>query len=1160
MMSARQTALEEKVLEIVCDLSGMGTEDLSPKESFVALGFDSLFITQLAVAFQKNFKVNITFRQLLNELTCVQLLVEYLDSVLPIDMFQQLEPKAVAAGSNSGLDQLKNEEGGQNPGDAAQDRVDVQSLSGHMQEIFGAHVAAGQQLLYDNNTLSVSAGGSSADSIHAVLNAQLQLMAQQLEMLSGKILFTNENRTSERSCRTMDPIEVSIPAPEKNTEKTNPKSAAEGADESREPVKLPPGFGPQIEEKAPLSSLNPQVTHHVEELIAAYTQRTKTSKLLTQQYRSVHADPRTAAGFNKYWKEIVYPIVVKKSKGSRLWDVDDNEYIDLLNGFGPNFFGHAPDYIQEALKQQIDAGFEIGPQTPLAGKVAQLICEITGMERATFVNTGSEAVQAVIRVSRTVTGKDKIVVFEGDYHGNFDEVLVRGLKTKTKNHAIPLAPGIPRESVSNILVLQYGADESIRIIEEQSSTIAAVLIEPIQSRRPEFRPKSFIQKLRKITEEKNIIFIFDEVITGFRTGTGGAQAYYGVKADLVTYGKVIGGGMPIGVVAGKARLMDTFDGGFWQYGDDSFPGAGVTFFAGTFVRHPLAIAAAHASLMCLKENAKVMYQGLYQKTARLATTLNRVFENYGIGIYVAHFSSQMYFRIKDKNEFINLLFYHARMRGIYMLEGFPSYLTLAHTDDDIDRIITVFTESVEALQKAGLIDTPPLQAKCEFGLSRLQADVWMLSQFDDSANCAFNESDSLKLTGSLDVSHFINAVHLVYKRHQAFNLYFNKDGGSQVVDWGMKHNIQWVDLSHLSGDAAKRALSEIYQQEASTPFTLDKGPLVRGILVRINEQEHIFIQYCHHIAFDGWSAGVVFNEIAMVYTAYNKNEQPSLPPITLYQTYVDYTSSLFQTEAYIESLNYWKNKYDRPASVLDLPCDYPRPSFRSFEGASVQKNIDAAIAKAVKVSAREHKVTVFVYLLAAYQVLLYRLSNNEDIVIGIHVAGQIMADCKNLVGHCVNNLPLRVPFDKSMQFASLLEAAKNEVMDAYEHHHVSFGVILENIKFDRDHSRSPLIEAVFNVDIKEEYLFDGLHADLHENPRTSIHSDLFFNVSQAGEDLTIDLDYRADLFEKTTIERWLNHYQVILKEVIAQPCLALENIPLLSPEEREKLLVQWNQN
>ena len=200
---------------------------------------------------------------------------------------------------------------------------------------------------------------------------------------------------------------------------------------------------------------------HIHELVARTVARTAESKRLTERYRPVLADPRVAAGFRSEWKEMVYPITCVRAKGSRLWDVDGNEYVDLLNGFGQTAFGHAPDFVTEAVAAQLERGFAIGPQTDLAGEVAELFCELTGNERMTFCNTGSEAVMAALRVARTVTGRDRVVVFEGSYHGQFDEVLVKSASSSRRS--LPVALGIPAEAVANVTVLPYGMPESLSL-------------------------------------------------------------------------------------------------------------------------------------------------------------------------------------------------------------------------------------------------------------------------------------------------------------------------------------------------------------------------------------------------------------------------------------------------------------------------------------------------------------------------------------------------------------------------------------------------------------------------------------------------------------------------------------------------------------------------
>jgi glutamate-1-semialdehyde aminotransferase len=380
-----------------------------------------------------------------------------------------------------------------------------------------------------------------------------------------------------------------------------------------------------------------------------------------------------------------------------MWDLDGNEYVDVLNGFGMNLFGWAPDFINDAVRKQLDEGYDIGPQHPIAGEVTKLVCELTGFDRAGLCNTGSEAVMAAVRIARTVTGRSTIVLFTGSYHGTFDEVVVRAGRG---GKGIPGAPGIMSGMFDDVRVLDYGTPESLEFIRANADDLAAVLVEPVQSRRPDFQPREFLKEVRAITEKSGTCLIFDEVITGFRSHLGGAQAFYEVRADLASYGKVIGGGMPIGVIAGKREFMDALDGGAWQYGDDSMPTVGVTYFAGTFVRHPLALAAAKASLQYLKEQGPSLQAQLNQRTTAMAEELTTFCKEVGAPIEIRHFASLWRVSWLEDHPLQDLLFAMMRSRGVHILDNFPCFMTTAHTAQDIALIKAAFKDSVAELQEA----------------------------------------------------------------------------------------------------------------------------------------------------------------------------------------------------------------------------------------------------------------------------------------------------------------------------------------------------------------------------------------------------------------------------------------------------------------------------
>lgn len=546
-------------------------------------------------------------------------------------------------------------------------------LDAHLPAVYGQQPAGMQnstQLTYAaaNNT-----NGNALDQI----SQQLQLLVNQVALLQG----------GQHALQ-------SVALPDSNQFTPAPDLTAEEQVE----IKKPFGAAARIEKHS--VELNAEQQKYLDELTRRYTEKTKASKAYTQQYRAQMADPRVVSGFRPATKEMVYSIVMNRSQGSRMWDIDGNEYIDALNGFGSNLLGYQPELLKSALIEQINKGYEIGPQHELAGEVCRLICEFTSFDRAALCNTGSEAVLGAMRIARTVTGRSIIVAFAGSYHGITDEVIARGSK-KLKTY--PASPGIMPESVQNMLILDYGTEESLRIIEERADEIAAVLVEPVQSRRCDFQPIEFLKKLREITKAAKTVLIFDEVISGFRFHPGGVQAMFGIKADLGTYGKVVGGGLSIGVIAGERQYMDSLDGGWWQYGDSSIPEVGVTYFAGTFVRHPLALAATKASLDYFKMKGPKLQDDLNANGLYIATALNAICRKQRVPVFIARFGSLWRIRFLEEYPYMELFFILMRYKGIHIIEGFSCFLTTAHSIADIDRIIQCFEESIVELKGAGLI-------------------------------------------------------------------------------------------------------------------------------------------------------------------------------------------------------------------------------------------------------------------------------------------------------------------------------------------------------------------------------------------------------------------------------------------------------------------------
>lgn len=965
--------------------------------------------------------------------------------------------------------------------------------------------------------------------------------------------------------------------------------------ETGDEAEATPSSAPMTKISRETEVLTPLQRGHIDALVVRYTAKTAKSKALTAQYRSVHADPRTASGFNRLWKEIVYQIVTVKSKGSRLIDVDGNEYVDILNGFGPGFLGHAPEQVVSALHTQLDAGFEVGPQSLLAMEAAALFCEVTGNDRASFVCTGSEAVYAAMRLARTCTGRDRIVMFARDYHGNFDEVLVRGLDGKDGPRSLPMAPGIPRESVKNVIVLPYGSPQALDYIRKNASTIAAVLVEPVQSRRPEFRPADFIREVRRITENSGALFIFDEVVTGFRFGPRGAQGYYGVDADLVTYGKVVGGGMPVGVVSGKARFMDTFDGGMWQYGDDSFPEAPVTFFAGTFVRHPLAMAALKAMLTFFKTQPDFFWKTVNAKGDRLAGTVDRWFADNDMPFQMPNCGSLMYLRIGDDQKYGGLLGAGLRDRGVFMLEGFPSYMTAAHDDPDIDHVIAAVKDTALEMRAAGLLvgrepvaydgphlhEAPPrlslpggeaaIAAAMAAPLGTLsvptteaQREIWAAMIVTPDVAPAYNESVTLKLHGPVDRDLLRVAAQTVFRRHDALRSTFSEDGMKMHIQPDNAIDVPLVDLSGQTAQDQAGTLAAILAQEVETPFDMVSGPFVRAHLVALGADHHHLIITAHHIVCDGWSIDVVMRDIGAVYAASLAGQTPILPPA---QSIVDYARAEVEwgrSDDATAARAYWLGQFAGPATgpvpVLDLPTDHPRPAIKTVRGARADRVIPAALADRLRALGRTQGSTFVNLMLAAYKVYIARQAQVSDIVIGLPASGQAARGMPGVVGHCVNLLPIRTRIAWDKGFGSYLTVVRRAMLDALDHQTYTYGELIRSLRIARDPSRVMLVPVIFNIDNGIDLStmsFGPVTTEFVTNPRAYEHFELYLNVTDAPGDVRTEWSYNADLFDAATIEGHIDRFVRLLDCLAEDPDQPLGAISLLSAADRQKLLVEW---
>lgn len=970
----------------------------------------------------------------------------------------------------------------------------------------------------------------------------------------------------------------------------------------------PRAFGPwRPIPKGAAAELTTQQRNGLDHLINWYTQKTRRSKQLAESQRKHLADPRAVSHFRKIWKEMVYQIATRRSYGSRIWDIDGNEYVDLTMGFGINLLGHSPDIVTAAVQEQLKQGVELGVLSPLASELAELICEFTGHERVNFVTTGSEAVMAAIRAARTVTGRDRIAFFAGDYHGIFDEVLARPVRSGDKIRALPVAPGIPVDSVGRVLILDYEDPNCLDVLQTESRDLAAVIVEPVQSRCLDRQPREILQSVRRITEQSGTALIFDEVITGFRLAGGGAQEWYGIQADLAAYGKTISGGFPLAAVAGKSCFMDAFDGGQWRYGDDSFPEAGVTFFGGTFVRHPAGLAAGIAVLRYLKEQGPGLQIELNERTQKMTESINECFAKVHAPIRLTNCGSMLHFHFLDENDLSRLLFFYMRGLGVHVWDR-PVFLSTAHSQQDIQFIIDSVSETLKRMESHGFLQdknelstdenhTLPYTAKHrpytpapvstlhaikqnhskyddedgrktsltitkdKVPITDNQLEIWLSCQAGDAASCVFNGCHIMDLHGPFQPDAMRQALQDLVMRHDSLRITFAPDGSSQRIWPSITILPREIDLSVLDVNSRDEEVKRIIEQECRTPFNLETGPLLRLLILKLEDHYHRIIFSTHHIICDGWSKGVLWRDLSILYSSRINGMPAELGSPVQFRDYAALEKERNFSAVRADAKAYWLHKYETPVAGINLPTDRPHPPIKSFQAGQSTLTLRNETLIKLRQFAGNHGLTIFSTLLGAFYALLHRLSSSEDLVIGVAVAGQSDPSNQNLTGHSVSLLPIRKNISVDIPAVTFVRDVMSSLWEAYDHRTFGFGQIVKALNLPRDLAHFPLVSVIATHETQTRGInFAGLECKPVQAIRKYCNFDLELYLVENEDTLTAEIDFNTDVLEQATVQRWLSHYETLLKGILEEPGKTIADLPLLSDEEWERIVVDWNQN
>jgi amino acid adenylation domain-containing protein len=503
-----------------------------------------------------------------------------------------------------------------------------------------------------------------------------------------------------------------------------------------------------------------------------------------------------------------------------------------------------------------------------------------------------------------------------------------------------------------------------------------------------------------------------------------------------------------------------------------------------------------------------------------------------------------------------------RDKRIHIREGFPCFLTTAHSEADIDEIIRAFRESIVEMQEAGFLTAPTAsieETAADAPLTEPQREILLAARLGDDASCSYNESFSVHLRGALDVDALRAAVNALIARHEALRASVDAESMTLRFHPELKLDIPLRDLSGLTPAAREDELQHMLAEDAHTAFDLAGGPLVRAKLVRMEASHHMLVVTSHHIVCDGWSTNVLLDELSHIYSKKVAGLAPELAPPVRFSKYAQELARDQSSANNSQVEAYWLGQYRDLPAPLDLPVDRPRPAVRSYAGTTFRTRIDADAYRKIKQLGAKKGCTLFATLLAGFQALLHRLSRQDDVVVGIPAAGQSLLDDGALVGHCVNFLPLRMQFRDDLKFAELLAKAKTTLLDAYEHQSYTYGTLVRKLGVRRDPSRLPLMEVQFNLErIGAGADFAGLKAHAEPNPKGAVNFDLFFNVVESDEGLTINCDYNTDLFDQETIGRWLTHYEQLLLGAASDPEQMIADLPLMSAAETAALLERWN--
>ncbi|RKH09839.1 amino acid adenylation domain-containing protein [Corallococcus sp. CA053C] len=471
--------------------------------------------------------------------------------------------------------------------------------------------------------------------------------------------------------------------------------------------------------------------------------------------------------------------------------------------------------------------------------------------------------------------------------------------------------------------------------------------------------------------------------------------------------------------------------------------------------------------------------------------------------------------------------------------------------------------AVEAARsQGGAAGAPPITRRSRETpppLSYAQQRLWFLDRLEPDSPL-YNMPAAVRLTGPLSVSALQQALQELVRRHEALRTTFPTVDGQahQAIASDLPLSLSVIDLR----DSTEAEMHRLAMEEARTPFHLAHGPLLRAKLLRRSDQEHVLLLTMHHIVSDGWSQGVLVRELGALYEAFTAGRPSPLPELPIqYADYAVWQRQWLAGDVLASELSWWKQQLHAAPPALELPTDRPRPAVRTYRGSVVPVALSRELSDALAALSRREGGTLFMTLLAAFQVLLHRHSGQDDIVVGSPIAGRTRAETEGLIGFFVNTLALRTKLDGDPSFRELLARVREVTLGAYAHQDVPFEKLVEELAPVRDLRRPPLFQVMFVLQNTPMPALALGEATLEPLPfaQTVAKFELTLSLEETAEGLRGSLEYNTDLFDAATVERMAGHYRTLLEGLVAEPGQTLSRLPLLTEGERHQLVVAWNQ-